>query len=92
MQRQTLPTLDSAPVVILSIRLEGIDAQGKPSTAAYVDLYNWLPNNLVLVDMPFNLDGQHKHDFDARMSQLIERLETGDLQRYVASHFPVQFK
>lgn len=86
-QRQLLPTLDSTPLLMISFRLEGIEANGHPPIAAFHELFHWLPGDLVMADIPFNLDADHIGEFQDKMGELILRLETGDLQRCVPS-FP----
>lgn len=84
-QRQLLPTLDSTPLLIISFRLEGMEPNGYPPNATFHELFHWLPGNLVMVDIPFNLDADHIADFKDDMDKLMSRLETGDLQRCVTS-------
>ena len=54
-----------------------------PSLMAYHHLHDWLRGNIVHVDMDFNLDDVPQNDFAYHFSNMLDRLETGDLKRYI---------
>jgi len=54
-----------------------------PSLMAYHHLHDWLGGNIVHIDMDFYLDDVPWNDFENRLSNMLDRLETGDLKKYV---------
>ena len=79
--REIWPKILITPLVIISIHLEGM--ADIPSHMVYHHLHSWLGGNIVHIDMDFNLDDIPRNDFGTRLSNMLDRLETGDLQRYV---------
>ncbi|KIM38491.1 hypothetical protein M413DRAFT_76005 [Hebeloma cylindrosporum] len=76
--REIWPKILVTPLVIISIHLEGMT--DTPSHLAYYHLYDWFRGNLVHIDMDFNLDDVPRNDFGARLIEMLDRLETGDLK------------
>lgn len=84
-QRETFPRCDSTPLAIISIRLEDMEGEGLPPNVVYHSLFQYLPKNIVYIDLPFNLrTSTSQRGYTMRVNELARRLKSGDLKRCVS--------
>ena len=79
--REIWPKILITPLVIISIHLEGMT--DIPSLIAYHHLHDRLQGNIVHINMDFNLDDVPQNDFAYHLSNMLDRLETGDWKSHI---------
>ncbi|RDB30830.1 hypothetical protein Hypma_005838 [Hypsizygus marmoreus] len=84
-QRETFPVCNAGPVIVLSIRLASIPADGAPAALVYHNLYTYMPGEVVRVELAFDF-GSHEGvlAFGDEIDGLIKRVKGGDLKGYDA--------
>ena len=75
------PKILITPFMIIFIHLERMT--NIPSLIAYHHLHDWLQGNILHINMDFNLDDVPQNDFVYCLSNMLDRLETGDLKSHI---------
>ena len=84
--RENWPKIDTTPLAIISIHLEGI--VDSTSLVTYHHLAPWLQGNLVLVDLVFNFDDP-QNNFQSQLDSMLQEFEEGNYKEYI--HFYLFF-
>lgn len=68
--------------MVISIRLQDITDMGSPAVLAYHFLYNWLPEDIEYIDLPFTLDDAGSEKYEREVKKLVKMLSTGEFKKY----------
>ncbi|EDR03103.1 uncharacterized protein LACBIDRAFT_307567 [Laccaria bicolor S238N-H82] len=77
--RENWPKMNTTPLAIISIHLEGMT--DSPSILTYHHLAPYLHGNLVLVNLTFNFNKPRKH-FNSQLENMLQEFEDGDFKEW----------
>ncbi|GLB45831.1 hypothetical protein LshimejAT787_3200020 [Lyophyllum shimeji] len=81
--RESFALCNSPPLVIISMRLSSIPAVGDSAQAVYHNIAPFLGDNLVYIDLPWDLgDDDTADQYNGRVQHFVARLENGDLKHF----------
>lgn len=69
--------------MIISLRLEGIPEMGSSAILSYHYMYNWLPDDVEYVDIPFNLHEDGLEKTERAVAKFVKKLSNGEFKKYV---------
>lgn len=77
-----MPVCSSEPLLIITIKLVSMPADGLPPMLVYQNLYPYLLQNIQHVIIPFDLSNSDStDDYVRQVSELVERIRSGNLIR-----------
>jgi hypothetical protein len=83
-QREFMPLCNSAPLLMLTIRLASIPDDGLPPNAVYEHICTYLPDAIKHLRISFDLSTQEGVDlYQSQIEDLVHNLEYGNLAKYV---------
>jgi hypothetical protein len=83
-QREFMPLCNSAPLLILTIRLASIPVDGLPPNAVYEHIFTYLPDAIKHLCISFDLLTQEGVElYHSQIEDLVHSLEHGNLVKYV---------
>jgi hypothetical protein len=83
-QREFMPLCNSAPLLILTIRLASIPEDGLLPNAVYEHIFTYLPDTIKHLRISFDLLTQEGVElYHSQIEDLIHSLEHGNLVKYV---------
>jgi hypothetical protein len=79
-----MPLCNSAPLLILTIKLVSIRDDGLPPNAVYEHIATYLPDTIKHLRISFDLSTQEGVDlYHSQIEDLVHNLEHGNLAKYV---------
>lgn len=84
-QRETFPLLSNPHLAIISLRITSMPSTGSSPVMAFHHLSSYIPNNINLIEIEYNLGTpQGLTEYAAEIQALMTRIESGDLSRCVS--------
>lgn len=84
-QREFMPLCNSAPLLILTIKLASIPDDGLPPNAVYEHICTYLPGAIKHLRISFDLSTQEGVNlYNSGIEDLVHNLEHGNLAKYVS--------
>jgi hypothetical protein len=85
-QREFMPLCNSAPLLMLTVKLASIASDGLPPNAVYEHLFPYLPGNIKHIRVSFDFStAEGVKQYKSQVDELISDLTHGSLTKYASS-------
>ena len=84
-QHDFLPLVSLELLAIVTIRLSLIPNHGNPPNCVFENLFTYLPDNLELIDLPFDFSSEDSiQDYKTRVNGYVKEFKSGAMKQCVA--------